>query len=235
MILLFVPGHKKKFIEKAKQVKKKNKDVKLIYDLEDSVPDDKKKLALKNVAKAATSNDWVRLHDKTNETFNTVRHADGFVVPKAEEFDRDCRFIPIIETAFGLEHADKVVRSAGACIFGQYDLAVSMRSDAFTPYAMERIVTACRAYNVPVYNSPHYSTDLNIIAQHAKLSYDMGFDGVCVLHPDHIQVVRNFFLPDPDVKNWAKEILNTKTGELTVKRNMIIGPPILERARQILS
>lgn len=238
---MFVPAHKEDFIKKAKSLRNKNKDLILIYDLEDSVPHNKKALALKNVKKHATIKDWVRINDD-DDVYNLHGIVDGMVIPKADPWRMEkyhnydpLNFIPLIETAAGIEYARELVGEVGAVIFGQYDFTVSMKSELYTPYAVERIAVVCKAFQVPVFNSPTYSLDHNSVALHARASYEFGFDGMCILHPDHIKIVNNYFKPSPADVADAKKVLQHADKGLTVMDNHIIGPPIIERARQIVS
>lgn len=240
-ILMFVPGHKPAYIKKARNLRNRYKELTLVYDLEDSVPRDHKNIAYANVVKVITDKDWVRVTHGTDIT-KLADKADAIVIPKATpdlmarytgDYD-PLLFVPIIETAEGVEYVREVVASSGAVIFGQYDLAVSMNSDIYSDYASARIVGAAKAHGTPAYNTPHYSLDPNIIAQHARQSYDLGYDGMCVLHPDHIKVVKQHFRPGVNETDWAEVILKDAKDGISVRYNTIIGPPVLERARQVL-
>lgn len=240
-VALFVPAHKTAYIEKAKKLR--HKDLTIIFDLEDSVPEKDKKKAVANVKKHARTRDWVRLYGNlpAYEVDEISDKVDGLVIPKADAWTYDryhsldpLHLIPIIETAAGVESAGELANHAGAVIFGQYDYAVSMKSDAYLKYASERVVNACKAHNVPVYNTPTYSLDPNDIVVHAQASYLLGFDGVCVLHPDHIAIIAKHAKPDCDDVAWAKEVIKRAKSGIFVHEKTIIGPPVLERARQIL-
>lgn len=245
-ILLFVPAHKDKLIVSAKALKKKHSlNLTLIYDLEDSVPDDCKKVALDNVKKNAKDDDWVRIsQDLTYEVYD-LPTIDAIVIPKAHhkesllKTEKDYygpKKVAIIETAHGVENAYRIAKKADSVIFGHVDLAASMRSDEFTEFARKRVILACKAAGKPIYNAPACSLAPLVICDHAQQSYNLGFDGLCVLHPKEIPLVLKNFSPTEEQEIWAERVLkHCDQNYVAVMENQtIVGTPVVKRAKQIL-
>jgi len=246
-ILMFTPAHKDEFIAKAKTMKKRYPEVTIVYDLEDGVPATEKKRAFENVKKHARTKDWVRIDDNMTYELYDLPTVQAIVIPKVTPYVLDryvdmdgrnsfgCdRVIALIETAAGVDAASYIAEKAGGVIFGQYDFILSMNSELHTDYARSRILNACKAAGIPVYDSPDYSLDLNTIMHNARQAYCLGFDGMAVLHPDHIKIVKENFRAPYNQRVWAKGILKNAGDGLTVFQNTIIGPPIVKRAKQIL-
>lgn len=251
---MFVPANNEKFIKSAKELKKKYRDtLKLVYDLEDSVPEnDQKKIAFENVKKHAGSTDWVRVctrHFQAYEFYDV--NVQAVLLPKVERFkdtsleywlpdDRyynsaSRKVIALIETAAGVENVAKIAKKVNGVMFGKVDLAASMNSDMYEDFARKRVVLACKAVGVPVYDTPCCSVDDTTIYNHAVRSYDYGFDGVGILHPKEILIVKKAFAPSEDQKKWAKDVLAAyKDRHVAILNGDVIGAPSVKRARQIL-
>jgi len=252
-ILLFVPAHNDKFIANAKALKKKHKDLQLVYDLEDSVPADKKKDAFNKLtdkkSKILGVNDWIRVDPTVFQSYNfNYVYVEGIMLPKVEKvsdldywldtsdsYHHKHKIIALIETAAGVENVRKIAKKVHGIMFGKVDLAASLGSDAFEDFARKRVVLACKAVGVPVYDTPSCSVDDVTIHNHVARSYDYGFDGIGILHPKEIPIVKQMWKPSSEKLTWAKAVLEAyKKDYVAIVNGEIIGTPSVKRAKQIL-
>lgn len=185
--ILSVPAHKPQWLESARK-----SGAWIMWDLEDGVPGEHKDEARHNVRFLAEEGDLVRVNQ--GETLET----EAIVVfPKVE-----IGTLPdpgngvIIESPAAVWDVGDILSltKPSVVLFGWADLLASSgltpASQSFLDSCRERIVLACRAAGVPVYDGPP-SGD---VKEQAERSRDQGFDGAGCIHPDQVPIVCEAFV-----------------------------------------
>lgn len=158
-----------------------------------------------------------------------------------------------IESAKGLVNVERIAefgsssgqRRLRALIFGPGDFAASMRMpatsigsadewDAQYPghrfhYAMARIVTAARAFDVRAMDGPSADyRDGEGYRRSAIIARGLGYDGKWCIHPSQIPVANAVFSPTEDEVAWARKVVDAYkaateagSGVITVDERMI--------------
>lgn len=159
------------------------------------------------------------------------------------------RIMPLIETALGLENAFAIATSdarISAMFLGAEDLTADMRSirsrggeEIF--YARSRMVSAARAAEIDVYDTPFTDVDDDdgLLAD-AKISKSLGFTGKAAISPRHVRAINRVFSPTGSEVQYAHEVLRAieeakaqGKGAISLYGKMI-DAPIVTRARQVL-
>ncbi len=209
--LLFVPA-KEKFFNKVSQL---NADL-IIFDLEESILENDKKAALnlllqkiKAIPKKNTL--WfVRLNKNNIEQEATALATpliDGFMLPKfnsevdlapIENIIKNKQIIALIETPMGVINIDKIVTCSKitAIAFGAEDYTAITNiknSHENLIYPKSRLVTYCKAYNKPVFDTPCLNTNKDISRTEINQSLDMGFNGKLAINPSQAVLINEIF------------------------------------------
>lgn len=235
LVLLFVPGHRERMVEKAREI-----DVDaVVFDLEDSVPPGRKEEARSRVreALAAWSDGGPRPYVRVNPPRAGLAGNDaevleahpeaGVVVPKVDrslevEMLGDVmslgrrEVIVTVETPRVFFHLEELADHRlvdGFCLGGE-DLAFSMGMNRTTEageFDVPRfaIVAAARAAGIHAYDSicPEFR-DLDIVRADARRGAAAGMDGKFAIHPAQIPVIRDVFRPSDDELQRAGEIVS---------------------------
>lgn len=224
--LLFVPA-RKKMLDKIPTMEA---DI-FIIDLEDSIPENEKDLALEQTS--AFLETHADFHDKivvrTNkercsiefealQRFSTI----GFMLPKFECDDdyQDCtellesRFtIALVETPLGIANLQGIAKntSISGIAFGAEDYTAKANmdnTDQLLMFQKSMIVTFAKAYGKAAYDTPSFSiNDDDKFLQEVKLSSALGFDGKLAIHPKQVSAIKNAFTVK-DLDN-LREIVET--------------------------
>jgi citrate lyase subunit beta / citryl-CoA lyase len=232
--LLFVPGSKPDWIEKAWR---SNPDG-VIIDLEDAVPyaeKEKVRLSVRQVLEQADPEKYhcVRVNSIGSkmafDDLEAVVHSNlnAVMLPKvataAEIAEVDARLavleqnagiargsigLPLLlETALGMRHAydiavsnsrvDAILMSAGPG--GDAQRAIGYRwskTGTETLFLRSKIVLDARAAGVsPLINSWYDIKDTDGLRSDAQLNRSLGYMGMAVIHPAHVNVVNEVFTP----------------------------------------
>jgi citrate lyase subunit beta/citryl-CoA lyase len=130
-----------------------------------------------------------------------------------------------IETARGLVAVDEICAASPrleSISFGPADFAASTEMPVLTGgvpvegypgdqfhYVFVRMLMAARANGVQVLDGPYLKIrDLDGLAEYARRTYALGFDGKWVLHPDQVPVVNGVFSPTQEQFDRAVDILD---------------------------
>jgi citrate lyase subunit beta / citryl-CoA lyase len=251
---LFVPAHRPDRFAKAAA---SGADA-VILDLEDAVPSDAKAEARAQLTCSftqlpvivrinAAGTPW---HQADLETVSGISLA-AVMVPKAEEpasvasiaaaMGGRAQVIALIESARGLANAraiaalDNVVRLAFGSIDFCADLGMAHLREALIPTRTE-LVLASRLAGIAApldgvtarFDDPEAARD---DALHART---LGMTGKLCIHPGQVEVVTEAFRPTQAELNWAKRVLATGDGAVTLDGEMV-DEPVRLRARAILS
>ncbi len=158
--------------------------------------------------------------------------------------------IPLIETALGVENAFEIARCSprvAAIFLGAEDLTADLRSKRTKggeeiAYARSRIVSAARAANIDVYDTPF--TDVNDdegALEDAMLAKSLGFTGKASISPRHVQAINSAFSPSRADIDYACEVVEAieraaQQGKGAVSlRGKMIDAPIVDRAKRTIA
>jgi citrate lyase subunit beta/citryl-CoA lyase len=148
--------------------------------------------------------------------------------------------IPLIESAAGIAAVSELARVRGVVrlAFGALDLSldlgVHVGSDAVR-FGQAQVVIHSRAAGLaaPLDTPSVDITDLEAVADAARLSRARGFSGKLCIHPAQVAIVRAAFRPTEAEARWAGEILAHAEENASQVGGRMIDRPILERASRI--
>lgn len=231
--LLMVPSHRRKCLEKASTL---NADA-LVFDLEDSVPNDQKERAL------ITLRDFLDDNGKPNKKLFVRVNPDrmeiewkllgkwlyGVMIPKVKTplglgVFKECK-IPIlivVETPMAvlkLEEFFEIHNVIGG-VFGVGDYSAGMNVidrnwigsvNSRFMYAKQRIATIARAFDKQALDTSFFirgiEAENNTRIQWLE-SASWGFTGASPIHPSHIDIANKVFQPSRRELRWSREVID---------------------------
>ncbi|NOY36653.1 MAG: citrate lyase ACP [Chlorobi bacterium] len=250
----------------------------IILDLEDSVAPEKKteaRLLVRNALRALDfygAERMVRINplplgaEDLKEVIPNNVHV--ILIPKAEDPDQitevdtlvdkipvkhntgqSVYFMPILETAKGIENAYSIAMSSGRIVAMAIgledltaDLGVTRTSEGNeTLWARSRMVNACVAAGIQPIDSVFSDvSDMEGLLKTVQRSKAMGFEGMGCIHPRQIRAIHEGFAPSPAEIDKAKRIIKAYDearekglGVVSLGTKMI-DPPVVQRALHIL-
>lgn len=251
---LYVPGNRPDRFDKAVAT---GADL-VILDLEDAVPPAEKTMAREQVASwlATARADCllqVRVNGSPADDLAVLEGLTGFEVrlPKVEspaQVDRVTRALPdvpvtaLVETAFGVEHADAIAAHPAVTRLGlgESDLASELgtRNDAVLDHARIRLLYAARAAGLPAPMLSAYPAikDLTGLRTDTERGRALGWYGRVAIHPTQLPVIAEVFAPSEEDRAWAEEVLaaTTQGGVTTLSNGDMVDAAMVGRARAIL-
>ncbi len=215
-----MPANEEKKIRKSVSLEADS----IIFDLEDSVPDEAKAGARGLLSSLLNELDWgarelcVRINRITEgystedlEAVSKMEKIDSIVLPKIEVessrvFEKTGKkIIALIETARGLLRLREIAESKGlvAISFGPQDYANSVRGDvsvySSNLYVRTAIVAAARANDLDPIDGVYFDlADLSGFRAEAMSARELGFSGKQVVHPSQIDVANEVFSPSAE-------------------------------------
>lgn len=182
---------------------------------------------------------------------------DAVLVPKVESprdleivaqvLGSDCAHVDLlalVETPRGVENVNAIATATPrlkALVFGSADFSFSIGASlSWEPmqYARARIVTAARAANLHVIDSPFFDIpNLDGLRHEAGLARSMGFSGKAAIHPRQIESINHAFSPDERTLQKARKIIaesQAKDFNVVVVDGTMMGTPFVEAARRML-
>ncbi|HCC70591.1 MAG TPA: citrate lyase ACP [Bacteroidales bacterium] len=163
---------------------------------------------------------------------------------------QDIYFMPIIESALGVEKAyeissavDNVVAIAIGLEDYTADLGVQRTNEGSESlYARLRLVNAAKAAKIQPIDSVFSDvSDMEALKANAKKSKSYGFEGMGCIHPRQIDVIKNSFAPEPEEIRKASDIVKAfreaedkGLGVVSIGSKMI-DPPVVARAHRIIN
>ncbi len=218
----------------------------------------------------------VRINDVTTpywrEDLETIVEGrpDAVVVPKAEHADkmemldqfvldlerkhglpeRGIKFLPLLETALGIQNAYQV---AGTCkgrsdglMMGNEDLMTDLcgvrTEDGWEVFfARQQVVIAARAAGLPPIDSAYADVEnIEGLKKDTHFSRTLGYAGRAIVSPRHVRIVNDEWTPSDAEIKYAHEVMDvledakkSGRGAVTLYGKMI-DAPLVERARRIL-
>jgi citrate lyase beta subunit len=253
---LFVPGVKPERFDKARH---SGADL-VILDLEDSVLDVDKDIALSNVLEALNTNllsagcplivrvnsdrlsiELPSLIDASNTNPNLI----AILVPKVElvenlpNLPNNLSLIGIVESGLGLKNVDELAADPRVhkLAFGGMDFAAEMgsHSPVLHDHAKVRILLASITAGISrPWDSPSADIkNLDAVLAEAKHANELGFGGKLVIHPAQIEPVHKAFEVSLEKIEWARTVLASTAGAAQVEGQMV-DKPIMLQAKGIL-
>lgn len=152
--------------------------------------------------------------------------------------------IVLLETAAGILNARDICSTSGVvrAIFGNGDLAselgIDLADHTALSHARSQVVLASAAGGLPppLDGLTTAITNENRLISDAEHAAALGFTGKVCIHPGQIRLVNAVFSPSADDLRWAREVLAaTSDGSVVVINGTVIGTPVIERARRLLS
>lgn len=252
--VLCVPGHDEK---KVANCRKYGADL-ILFDLEDSVPENMKERAREIVAANVTRVDAVRINTGVTGYFDVVAlrsvELDSVWVPKMETWTdgahSDHLKVVIIETPRMLatlqrtyEHTEVLgLRYVFGLAFGAADFAAYMNVPASSPqvaYARQQVALAAAALGVEAYDSP--CTKVRLRYDHPDSVYNetfraqtLGYQWKGVVHPLQIEEVKAVsWASKRDDRELVKEYERQSEAVMLIG-NELVAPPMVRAAKKRL-
>ena len=158
--------------------------------------------------------------------------------------------IPLIETSEAVHNALEICQAASrtvAVAFGSEDFVADLEgihdrehNSLFNPRAL--IAMAARAAKIIPIDTVHINIhDLEDLEVNLKLSKDLGFEGMLVLHPKELPLVHQYYSPTESEVNAASEIVaafeeaKLQNKGVVIVNGRFIGPPIVRAAQKTLN
>jgi citrate lyase subunit beta / citryl-CoA lyase len=238
--MLFVPGHRKTWAEKAVG---SGADA-IILDLEDSVPADMKAetrhIVAETIRELAKNHPQVGVYVRLNALETglmgddlevvAIDGCDGFLPPKTygardviqiealvDHFERrngvtagKLEFVLSLETAQAYAECEAMIKASPRCatLFAgtarDADVSRSVGFE-FTPYGLETIYLRSRAVlatraagkDFPIVGLWQDLKDIDGAWNFARQNRQLGFRGMVAIHPSHVAVANEVFMPSP--------------------------------------
>lgn len=266
---LFVPGNRPERFAKGLAA---GADA-VILDLEDAVPPAEKSAARAHVAAWLSAEHPVIVRVNAVGTAwcaddlaaCRLPGVAGVMLPKAEHEDQIAAVVsglalrprpegessprhavpvfPIIETALGLWHVERIARAPHVqrLVFGALDFALDLglRGDEALAAYRSQIVLVSRVTGLPPpidVPSTTFADPLRVAAD-AQCARDMGFGAKLCIHPAQITPVHEAFAPTADEVAWAHRVLAADAasgGSATALEGEMVDRPVVARAHAIL-
>lgn len=255
--LLSVPGHRPdRFVKAATS----GADA-FMLDLEDAVGPNLKSEARANVAEwlASAGTGIVRINGD-----DTLWHEDDIamlsgrqcavMVPKASRPEQleavlqslapgSC-VVPALETATGVLAAREICSVPGVvrAVLGNVDLANELGIDHADRLALAHVRSSIVLASAASGVAPPLDGLTTAIANEERLVADVehaaafGFTGKACIHPCQISIVNAAFTPSDEDIRWAQDVVAAAgDGSVAVLDGQVIGTPVIERARNLVS
>ncbi|MCD6112943.1 MAG: citrate lyase subunit beta [Bacteroidales bacterium] len=185
------------------------------------------------------------------ESADYVRKIDVEVNKIKKEYNIDSRifYMPIIESALGVEKAFEIATSSKnvvALAIGLEDFTADIgvqrtKEGIESIYARTRLVNACHAAKIQPIDSVFSDVaDMEGLKNNVKMSKSLGFEGMGCIHPRQIPVIIESFAPEENQIEKAKKIVKAfyeaeKKGLGVVSLGTkMIDPPVVKRNQKII-
>ncbi|WP_110714416.1 HpcH/HpaI aldolase/citrate lyase family protein [Salinicola acroporae] len=259
---LFVPANRPERIPKALA---SGADI-VIVDLEDAVAPAARPMARQALSDfletASPGAVWVRINAADTADFledlalcRDQTGIAGLVVPKAESTRSLAQvealgypMIPLIESAKGLDHLDKLAQVDGVVqlSFGALDLSLDLGiepgsegGDWMLNQARYQIILQSRLAGLaaPIETVHPEFRDMGVIQRAARRAVEMGFGGMLCIHPSQVTLVNDTFLPTADQLAWAKRVIAAAEQDAGAGQidGQMIDAPVMARARRLVA
>ena len=185
------------------------------------------------------------------ETAEQIKQVDAEIEKqrKIHGFDYPIYYMPILESALGVENAFEIARASEnvvALAIGLEDFTADLgvkrtKEGKESLYARMRMINACKAAGIQPIDSVFSDVgDEEGLRATVKESKMLGFEGIGCIHPRQIMPIHESFAPDKDEIEKAKKIIRAFTeaekkglGVISIGTKMI-DPPVVKRAERII-
>ena len=183
------------------------------------------------------------------ESAEQIKQVDEAVLKINRDNDNPIWYMPIIESALGVEKSYEIATASPnivALAIGledfTADLGVKRTFEAKESlYARTRIVNACKAARIQPIDSVFSDvSDMDGLRKNVEISKSLGFEGMGCIHPRQINIIHEAFKPSAEEVEKAKRIVEAfneaeKNGLGVVSLgSKMIDPPVVKRALQTL-
>jgi citrate lyase subunit beta/citryl-CoA lyase len=170
-------------------------------------------------------------------------------IRSSEDIKEPVYYMPIIESAMGVEKAFEIATSSDnliALALGLEDYTADIGAERTLEakesfYARTRVVNACKAAQIQAIESVFSDVaDKEGLRTTLKESKSLGFDGMGCIHPDQIDIIHESFTPGKEEIEQAIKIVNAydeaqKKGRgVSSHENKMIDLPVVKRAKKII-
>ena len=166
--------------------------------------------------------------------------------------ENQIKFLPIIETAMGIENAFAIAQSCrgrlDAMMIGGEDLATDLVAIRDTKdnrellYGRGRVLNAARAAGLTPIDTAYADVeDIEAFTRDTMYSRQIGYAGRGVVSPRQVRIANEAYSPSAKDIEYAREVMEVyEEGKAAGKgavslRGKMIDTPILIRARQVLA
>jgi citrate lyase beta subunit len=171
----------------------------------------------------------------------STSHAPGIVIPKVESAEvvttiasillqRKSKLLCLIETPRGV-FASRAIAEASeqvtGLLFGSADLsrelgATLTEDETEVLYARQHVLLAARATGVAAYDAPHFViADLEGLHRRAVVARQLGYDGKTIIHPSHIAIVNEVFVPTSEQIAQAERVVAAMAAAHSAGRGVV--------------
>jgi citrate lyase subunit beta / citryl-CoA lyase len=237
----------------------------VIFDLEDAVALEAKAGAREGLVRAAAELDPSRVIVRVNPAGSADGTADidalqrtrlrTVMLPKVEsptqvEALGGFEVVALCESASGVHHAPDIARASNcvAITWGGQDLALDLGATGtrdergamlpFATHARTSIRYAAAAARLPAVDTVWISIDdLDGLRAEARGAAEQGFSGKMVIHPSHVEVVREAFRPTAAQIEAAERVVAAVEGAgsgAVAAEGQMLDRPVVEQARRLL-
>jgi citrate lyase subunit beta/citryl-CoA lyase len=184
---------------------------------------------------------------------------DGVMLPKCEgtegirmvsEAMPGVEILPLLETVAGIHNLPQIIEGSNGTVrrvaFGAVDYALDLGVEWSAEgeerrYAMGHIVFLSRALQLAAPIDavfPVLNDDAGFLRD-AQLGKQMGFGGKMIIHPRHIEAVRQVYRPSQDKLDWCETAVrlyeeSNGTGALKLD-GQLIDLPVYKEAKRLLA
>lgn len=209
---------------------------------------------------------FVRVNSKLAEFRKDIdssvkKKLSGFLLTKCEEpkfinkqiniikksFKNNFKLILLIETPLGVINLQKILCKKNlphiyGLMFGHEDFSANLinyLNEDNTIYNFYRnyILLNAKSKNIFTFDSPFLEIkSKNMIKKYFKNSFEKGFDGSLIIHPNQINIANECYTPSKKDYKFASEAIkfSVKSKSIFMFKGKFIGPPILRRMQKIV-
>jgi len=186
------------------------------------------------------------------ETADYIKQIDKEIdkIRKDKNIDYPIYYMPIIESALGVENAFEIATASKNVVslaIGLEDYTADLgtkrtKEGTESLYARTRLVNACKAAGIQAIDSVFSDVaDMEGLKENVCISKSLGFDGMGCIHPRQIEVIKDGFAPKEDEIEKAKKIVvafieaeKKGLGVVSLGTKMI-DPPVVKRAQKTIA
>jgi citrate lyase subunit beta/citryl-CoA lyase len=185
----------------------------------------------------------------------------GFLLTKCEEskfinkqisiikkiFRSNFKLILLIETPIGVMNLPKILCKENlpyihGLMFGHEDFSTNLinylnEDNNIYNFYRNYILLNAKAKNIFTFDSPFLEIkSKNMIKKYFKNSFEKGFNGSLIIHPNQINIANACYTPSKKDYNFASKVIkfSTKSKSIFMFKGKFIGPPILKRMQKIV-